>query len=124
MTAAAASPAIAPEIDLSAALAELAEGQRQHLRDLAELRRILEPPAPAPAVTIQRCDWETIVHRGGTGEWDECYPCRELGTIHNRRAVMNVCPGHHCQLDREIDAGQREFSPDYDGPIFFKEPML
>ena len=99
---------ILPETALAEAIAEYCRVTRATLDEVRFLRRAY---TPAPALDL--CTYETRIHRGGTGVWDEAYPCREPGTVCNLADAHDAdtpgalyCLRHEQQREKEQEAEQ------------------
>lgn len=119
------------------ALAEcIAEYCRQTDATLANVRYLRRAIAGDP---LDRCTHETRHARGGTGEWDEVFPCRELGTVTNLAdAAANDayevgdsdCPGavyclaHHQQREALRAAEEKRRADNYEPPQSYAQRTL
>ena len=92
----------APETELAEAIAEYCRLTAATIADIRYLRRAIEPP------NVETCTYQMQVAQGGTGEWDNVYPCRELGTVCNLADARDAdtpgalyCARHQQQRDKE-----------------------
>lgn len=127
------------------ALAEcIAEYCRQTDATLANVRYLRRAIAGVieeehPAAALDRCTHETRHARGGTGEWDEVFPCREPGTVTNLAdAAANDayeggdsdCPGavyclaHHQQREALRAAEEKRRADNYEPPQSYAQRTL
>lgn len=118
-----------PEIELAECIAEYVRVTRATIDNVRFLRRAIAAPEP-----LETCTHETHVHRGGTGVWDESYPCRELGTVCNLADARDpdapaalYCARHHQKrLEEQAEHAadeQRECPNCHDG-IHYPPPTL
>ena len=91
-----------PETELAEAIAEYCRVTAATLAEVRFLRRAIEPP------NVETCTYQMQVAQGGTGEWDNVYPCRELGTVCNLADARDAdtpgalyCARHQQQRDKE-----------------------
>jgi hypothetical protein len=60
----------------------------------------------ALGLNLDECSHLTHVHRGGTGEWDEQYPCTEPGTVFNLADDAPYCLRHHLKAEANREPRQ------------------
>lgn len=90
--------------DLAECIAEYCNRTHQQLDNVRFLRRAIAAP------DLETCTYEIHVYRGGTGEWDESFPCREPGTVCNLADARDdaddipgalYCLAHHQKREKQ-----------------------